>query len=250
MALVGEAHASAGASSHGVLAVTEGDRVVHLKPGMVWTTEEGDQTTIDIHLSELHVDDEGGAWTIHISDPEALLSEGEAGESIVLKLERGEGEIGEQEISVVVVNPELEIVEEGGEARAVIVVEPRIVTEATGEHRVHVEIVDEPHVVVDVRTDEHSEHTITMDIDDEDSHMTVRMRGDVDLADTVDEIEVGEGGELSIDDRDADGVVRQLSIRPGAEGNLLFEFFVDGTERPFDAAARAWFQGVLDRIEH
>jgi len=255
-----------------------GGRVFHMKPGMVWRTEKGDQSTIDIHLSRLHVDEEGGEWTIHVSDPEALLHEGEAGQSIFLKLERGEGDksftfvtpekltvlgegderkvyvvvpkgdLGEQEISAVVVTPRVEIIEEAGEARAVVIVEPRIVTETTGEHGVHIEIVREPHVVVDVRTDEHSEHTITMDIDDEDSHMTVRMRGEVDFGETVDEIEVGEGGELSIDERDAEGVVRQLSIRPGPDGNLLFEFFVDGTERPFDTAARAWLERILERI--
>ena len=280
LALVGEAHASAGAYSHGVLAVTEGDRVIHLKPGMVWTTEEGEEgTTIDLHLAKPYVVEEGGKWTIHISDPDFLLHKDEAGESIVFKLERGEGDgsftivapelkvlgegderkvlvvvpkgdLGELEISAVVVNPKIEVIEGSDEVRAVVVVEPRIVTETAGKHRVHVEIVDKPHVVVDVRTDEHSEHTITMDIDDEDSHMTVRMRGEVDLGETVDEIEVAEGGELSIDERDANGVVRQISVRPGPDGNVVYEFFVDGQERPFDAEARAWLQGVLDRIEH
>ena len=292
LAMVGEAHSEAGVSSHGVMAITKGDRVIHLKPGLAWTTEEGttidlhlskphvvkEGTTIDLHLSRPHVVEEGGGWTIHLEDPEGLLHMGEADESIVIKLERAEGGgaftvltpelkvlregadrkvivvvpkggISKEDLSDIIVKSKVEILEEGDEAHAYIVVEPKIVAEVAVNPSVHVEIVDEPHVVVDVRTDEHSEHTITMHIDDEDSHMTYRIWGKVDLGATVDEIEVAEGGELSIDERDADGIVRQLSVRPGPDGNLLFEFFVDGTERPFDADARAWLQGVLDRIE-
>ncbi len=292
LAMVGEAHSVAGASSHGVLVITKGDRVIHLKPGMAWTTEEGttidlhlskphvveEGTTIDLHLSRPYVVEEGGGWTIHLEDPEGLLHMGEADESIVLKLERAEGGgaftvltpelkilregadrkvivvvpkggISKEDLSDIIVKSKVEILEEGDEAHAYIVVEPKIVAKVAVNPSVHVEIVREPYVVIDVRTDEHSEHTITMDIDDDDSHMTVRMRGDVDLGETVDEIEVGEGGELSIDERDADGVVRQVSIRPGPEGDLLFEFFVDGTERPFDAAARAWLERVIERIK-
>ncbi len=296
LALVGEAHASAGASSHGVLAISEGDRVIHLKPGMVWRTKEGEEgKTIELRLAEPYVSEEGttldlklarpievgegGTWTIHIDEPEIHLQKVDEGDSIVVELKKleggrsftivspnlevvGEGDDrkivivvpkenhGDHEISAVLLNPKVKIVEEAGEARAYVVVEPEVVAEPEAHPNVHVKIVKEPYVVVDVRTDEHSEHTITMDIDDEDSHMTVRMRGDVELGDTIDEIEVGEGGELSIDERDPDGVVRQISVLPGPDGNLIFEFFVDGTERPFDADARAWLQGVLDRIEH
>jgi beta-lactamase regulating signal transducer with metallopeptidase domain len=296
LALVGEAHTSAGASSHGVLAIGEDDSVIHLKPGMIWRTREGEEgktielrlakpyaseegTTIDLELAEPIEVGEVGAWTIHIDEPEIHLHKVEEGDSVVVELkelEGGEsftivspglevvgegddrrivvmvpkGDHGDQEISAVLVNPKVKIVEEAGEAHAYVVVSPRIVAEARTHPNIHVEIVEEPHVVVDVRTDQHSEHTITMDIDDDDSHMTVRMRGEVDLGDTIDEIEVGEGGELSIDERDPDGVVRQISVLPGPDGNLIFEFFVDGTERPFDAAARAWLQSVLERIEH
>lgn len=285
LAMVGEAHTSAGASSHGVLAFSDGDEVIHVKPGVVWTTEEGDQSTVDIHLSELHINDEGGAWTIHLSHPDIELLEEEAGKGLVIELKKVEGGknyaiispelevVGEgdertvvivvpkeghdeERISAVLVNPKVKIIEEAGEPHAVVVIEPRIVAEAQEKPFVHVEVVmkphvvKEPHVVVDVRTEGHSEHTITMDIDDEDSHMTVRMRGEVDLANLVEEIEVGEEGELSIDERDADGVVRQISIHQGSDGNLIFKFFIDGAERPFDEAARAWLQGVLDRIEH
>jgi hypothetical protein len=308
LALVGEAHTSAGTAAHGVLTVTEGDRVLHLEPNVVWTTHEGEEgKTIELHLAEpiltaegakidLHLSrpielEEGGAWTIHIDDPENLLDEQELGESIVLELKKVEGGeihavvapslkvIGEdderrvivvvpkghledKQISAVFVHPKVEIIEEGGEGQAEVVVKPRIVIEprVVAEARVHPrfhfefaeEHAEEPLTIVIERSDdEEHRHSIRMRsrTDEEGGYLELSMRGEVDLGETVDDIRVGEDGELTIDARDAAGVIRQLSVRRSSSGELLFEYYVDGEERPFDDAARTWLQEMLERFE-
>jgi len=307
LAMVGEAHVSAGASSHGVIAVTEGDRVLHIKPGMVWRAKEGKEgstielriakpivteegTTIDLHLARPLEVGEDGEWTIHIDDADLLLHEGELAESIHVELEKLEGGesftvvvpelkvLGEgderkvrivvpeghrhgQETSTIVVKPNVRIVEEAGEGRAVVVVEPNVViesealAEAMAEHNVRIAIaekasVDPVTIVIERADDDRHRHSMRIRTETDDGgSIELSTRGEVELGKTVDEIEVEEDGELTIDARDADGVIRQLSVRRGADGDLLFEFHVDGEERPFDEAARAWLQGVLDHIE-
>ena len=255
LAMVGEAHLSAGSAAHGVVAVTEGDRVLHLEPGMVWTIEEGEEgRKIELHLSEPHVLGEGktidlhlakplelgegGEWTIHVHDPELLLHKEGLGESIVLELKKAE----DDESFTVVVEPK-------------IIIEPEIVAEARIRPRVLVELAeghehDPMTIVVERSDDERHRHSVRIRSRTDDGvDIELSTRGEVELGDTIDELEVGEGGELTIDARDTDGVVRQLSVRPGPDGELLYEFHVDGEERPFDDAARVWLQEILRRIE-
>jgi beta-lactamase regulating signal transducer with metallopeptidase domain len=333
LALISEAHTSAGASGHAVIAYSDGESVIHIKPGMVWRTRQGEEgqtltlklakpvegeegeivelqlaealeleegeivelqlaealeleegTIIDLHLAEPIQVEEGGEWTIHIDEAD-LLHGAELGESIVVELKKalgdesftietselelvGEGDerkvivvvpkkghVDDQELSTIVVSPKIKISEEAGEARAVVVVEPEIVAEVKVHPRVHVEIVGEDEkdhrtIVVERADDERHRHSMRMHSKEQDGgYLDLSTRGEVELGGTVDEIEIGEGGELTIDARDADGVIRQLSVRRGADGELIFEFHVDGEERPFDAAARTWLQGILDRIE-
>jgi hypothetical protein len=332
LALISEAHASAGASGHAVIAYSDGESVIHIKPGMVWRTRQGEEgqtltlklarpvegeegeilelqlaealeleegeivdlqlaealeieegTTIDLHLAEQIEVGEAGEWTIHIDEAD-LLHGAELGESIVVELKKAlgdesftieaselelvgegnerkvivvvpKGHVDDQEISTIVVSPKIKISEEAGEARTVVVVEPEMVAEVKVHPRVHVEIVGEDEkdhrtIIVERADDERHRHSMRMRSKEEDGgYLDLSTRGEVELGGTVEEIEVGEGGELTIDARDAEGVIRQLSVRRGADGELIFEFHVDGEERPFDAAARTWLQGILDRIE-
>jgi beta-lactamase regulating signal transducer with metallopeptidase domain len=256
LALVSEAHA-----------VAEGDRVLHLRPGVAWTTEESEEgakielrlaqpivtaegVKIDLHLARPIEVEEGGTWTIHIDEPELLLHKGEHGESLVLELKKAEGDE-----SFTVVAPRLELIGEDDERKVVVLV-PEVVAEAKIHPRVHVELAEgheqEPMTIVIERSDDERHRRsirVRSRTDEEGGYFEMSMRGEVDLGETIDDIVVGEGGELTIDARDAEGVIRQLSVRPDPEGDLLFEYYVDGEERPFDDAARAWLQEILERVE-
>jgi hypothetical protein len=71
--------------------------------------------------------------------------------------------------------------------------------------------------------------------------------GEVEIGATVDDITVGEDGDLVIDERGPDGR-RRLHVYAGADGNPVFEWYVDGEETPFDDAGRAWLRPILERI--
>lgn len=86
-----------------------------------------------------------------------------------------------------------------------------------------------------------------VDVWSENGSRFVAMRsGLVGLGKTIDEIEVGAGGALVIDERSADGVHRRLHVFAGAGGESTFEWFIDGEASTFDTAGRAWLQPILD----
>ncbi len=70
--------------------------------------------------------------------------------------------------------------------------------------------------------------------------------GGVKLGETVDGIEVGEEGDLIIDERTADDLHRRLHVFANENGETVFEWLVDGDQVPFDAAGREWLQPILD----
>jgi beta-lactamase regulating signal transducer with metallopeptidase domain len=82
---------------------------------------------------------------------------------------------------------------------------------------------------------------------DDESRVAVMQVGEVEIGATVDDITVGEDGDLVIDERGPDGR-RRLHVYAGADGNPVFEWYVDGEETPFDDAGRAWLRPILERI--
>lgn len=71
-------------------------------------------------------------------------------------------------------------------------------------------------------------------------------RGAVSLGETADEIEVGEDGELVIDEHSGGGVHRRLHVFAGDGDEVTFEWLIDGEATAFDATGCAWMQPILD----
>jgi beta-lactamase regulating signal transducer with metallopeptidase domain len=93
---------------------------------------------------------------------------------------------------------------------------------------------------------------------DDDSHrltwsrpgcqVQVRIEGDVEFSNDLRDVSrLGEGAFLRIEEEDG-GTDRRLDIRPGADGAPLYEYRLDGDVRPFDAAARSWFEALLVQV--
>jgi len=83
------------------------------------------------------------------------------------------------------------------------------------------------------------------------SRFAAMWRGAVDIGATVDGIEVGESGELVIDERSSDDGHRRLHVFADDTGAVTFEWYVDGEEVSFDDQGRAWLQPILDWLnEH
>jgi len=83
------------------------------------------------------------------------------------------------------------------------------------------------------------------------SRFAAMWRGAVNIGATVDGIEVGESGELVIDERNSDDGHRRLHVFADDTGAVTFEWYVDGEEVPFDDEGRAWLQPILDWLnEH
>jgi hypothetical protein len=82
---------------------------------------------------------------------------------------------------------------------------------------------------------------------DGESRVAVMSLGEVQIGATADDITVGEDGNVVIDERGPDGR-RRLQVYADADGNPVFEWYVDGKEAPFDDAARAWLQPILERL--
>lgn len=83
-------------------------------------------------------------------------------------------------------------------------------------------------------------------IDDNGSRrLEIRSRGAVEFNDARDWVaSVGAGGLFTVQERD--GGERRIEFRPG-DGGARARFFVNGRERPLDAAGRAWAQPLILR---
>lgn len=80
--------------------------------------------------------------------------------------------------------------------------------------------------------------------DDGDTRIDLRLRGKVAFtADETDVESLGEGARFSLS-VDRDGVEREFRVAR-RDGALQRQFLVDGREKPFDAAARAWLATEL-----
>ena len=76
----------------------------------------------------------------------------------------------------------------------------------------------------------------------------VRVEGDVDFtADFRDVASLGRNGLLRIEE-DEDDTERRLDITAGTGGAPDYRYRVDGRDAPFDAQARAWYQGMLLQV--
>jgi hypothetical protein len=93
---------------------------------------------------------------------------------------------------------------------------------------------------------------------DDDSHrllwsrpgcqVEVRIEGDVEFsADLRDIARLGEGAYLRIEEEDG-GTDRRLDITAGAGGAPVHQYRVNGDVQPFDASARAWYEGLLQQV--
>ncbi len=77
------------------------------------------------------------------------------------------------------------------------------------------------------------------------SRFVAMWRGPVSFGASIDDIDVGEGGHLVIDERGEDGVHRRLHVSTDEAGETAFEWFIDGEPDAFDEEARAWLRPVL-----
>lgn len=81
---------------------------------------------------------------------------------------------------------------------------------------------------------------------DGDRRLEIRSRGGVEFNDERDWVlSVPAGGMLLVEERDG-GTTRRLEFRPGGRGPNV-RFWVNGGERPLDAAGRAWAQRLIRR---
>jgi hypothetical protein len=87
--------------------------------------------------------------------------------------------------------------------------------------------------------------TQTFQWSDDGHKIKIRTEGKVDLNEDWTGIDrLSRGAEMRIEEEGA-GATRRLDIEPGSDGRPVYTWKVDGTERPFDAAGRAWLQGML-----
>jgi hypothetical protein len=76
----------------------------------------------------------------------------------------------------------------------------------------------------------------------------VRMEGDVEFSTSFRDVaRLGRGAFLRIEEEEG-GTQRRLDVTPGTDGAPLYAYRVNGNEQPFDAAARAWYEGMLLQI--
>jgi beta-lactamase regulating signal transducer with metallopeptidase domain len=76
----------------------------------------------------------------------------------------------------------------------------------------------------------------------------VRVEGNVEFtADFRDVARLGSGALLRIEEEDGP-TERRLDVTPGGGGAPAYQYRLDGNERPFDAAARAWYEGMLLQV--
>ncbi|MGH7550619.1 MAG: M56 family metallopeptidase [Gemmatimonadota bacterium] len=76
--------------------------------------------------------------------------------------------------------------------------------------------------------------------------LRIRIEGEVEWGDgTISSI--SPGGRVEIHDR-RQSPERKLVVEPGPEGELGFDYEVDGRPHGFDAAGREWLEGMIERI--
>jgi beta-lactamase regulating signal transducer with metallopeptidase domain len=76
----------------------------------------------------------------------------------------------------------------------------------------------------------------------------VRIEGDVEFStDLRDIARLGTGAYLRIEEEDG-GTDRRLDITAGAGGAPVHQYRVNGDVQPFDASARAWYEGLLQQV--
>ena len=177
----------------------------------------------------------------------------------------------------VIVRPHVEIDPEGTE----IVIEPEIVKvgprriEVVVEPEVRVLALAEPYeIAVDADIDTGVSHTVMLRLseplegapeldtahefepielsiaregDDEVTYVA-RLRGDVELAASVDDLRLGPDGELILEERGVSGSTRVLRVTARADGTPRIEWSVDGEAAEFDAEAREWAERMLARL--
>lgn len=103
------------------------------------------------------------------------------------------------------------------------------------------------HSSTSIREDD-GRHTLTVKLDGGRCAIDFRLEGKAQFNDDfTDIVSLPAGGNLRLDVRD-DGERRQLEIEPGRDG-LLRTWKVNGSERPYDAAARAWFAAFLVELD-
>jgi beta-lactamase regulating signal transducer with metallopeptidase domain len=93
---------------------------------------------------------------------------------------------------------------------------------------------------------------------DDDSHrlswsrpgcgVEVRVEGDVEFTpDFRDVASLGRDAFIRIEEEDG-RTERRLDVTAGSGGTPTYQYRVDGSEQPFDAAARAWYEGMLLQV--
>jgi len=82
--------------------------------------------------------------------------------------------------------------------------------------------------------------------DDNGNSLEMTVHGEIEFNDDYTEVKrISSGGSLEIRETRGDAR-RRLEIEAGQGGELIYSYFVDGRNRPYDAEAKAWFAKVLD----
>jgi beta-lactamase regulating signal transducer with metallopeptidase domain len=103
-----------------------------------------------------------------------------------------------------------------------------------------------PHSVEIVNDGNHKRWTASWS--GQNCHVDLHSEGEITFnEDTVAIESISPGGFFEISDRHGD-TLRQVRVTPSA-GGLQFDFKVDGTEKPFDSEAKAWFSTFLTTMQ-
>ncbi|MFW6202488.1 MAG: hypothetical protein ACOC8B_07910, partial [Gemmatimonadota bacterium] len=82
----------------------------------------------------------------------------------------------------------------------------------------------------------------------DDCELEARIEGEVRFrGDLMGIASIASGGSFRLEEEDR-GLRRRVDVRPGPDGELAYESWVDGARRPFDADARAWFERALQAL--
>jgi hypothetical protein len=103
-----------------------------------------------------------------------------------------------------------------------------------------------PHSVEIVNDGNHKRWTASWS--GQNCHVDLHSEGEITFNEDTAAIEsISPGGFFEISDRHGD-TLRQVRVTPSA-GGLQFDFKVDGTEKPFDSEAKAWFSTFLTTMQ-
>ena len=105
------------------------------------------------------------------------------------------------------------------------------------------------HSNVSSHTDDNGYRTFTASWSGGNCNIEARSSGEVRFnADATALESIAPGGYFEINERIGDNL-RRLRVEPGANGQLSFNYKVNGTQKDFDADARAWFSSFLLELE-